>query len=71
MIFVDSWAWIALGDRSDQFHRAAEKCHRKLKRQRQRYVTSDYVLGEVINYFYSAAPARQGAVQPSPPVVQR
>jgi predicted nucleic acid-binding protein len=57
MIFVDAWAWIALADQSDQYHPAAKAYNRKLLRSKRRRVTSDWVLGEVINYLYSAAPA--------------
>ena len=59
MIFVDTWAWIALADETDQYHAAATKQHCKLLKRRRRYVTSDYVLTEFINYLYSAAPASQ------------
>ncbi len=59
MIFVDAWAWIALLDDTDQFHRIAEKTHRKLLKRLRKYVTSDFVLNELINYLYSAAPADQ------------
>jgi predicted nucleic acid-binding protein len=59
MIFVDTWAWIALADASDQYHRVAVKQHRKLVKNRRKYVTSDFVVTELINYLYSAAPADQ------------
>ncbi|MGD9857585.1 MAG: type II toxin-antitoxin system VapC family toxin [Planctomycetaceae bacterium] len=59
MIFVDTWAWIALADHNDQFHAAARTQHQENLKQRQRYVTSDFVLTEFINYLYSAAPAAQ------------
>ena len=59
MIFVDTWAWIALADQSDQYHAIAAGQHRKLLQQRRQYVTSDFVLTEFINYLYSAAPAHQ------------
>jgi predicted nucleic acid-binding protein len=54
MIFVDSWAWIALADKSDTYHRKAKAQHKKLVRARQRYVTTDYVLSETISYLYDA-----------------
>jgi predicted nucleic acid-binding protein len=57
MIFVDTWAWIALLDDTDQYHRDAEKVHRKLQKKRRKYVTSDFVLNELINFLYSAGPA--------------
>ncbi|MBI3467739.1 MAG: type II toxin-antitoxin system VapC family toxin [Planctomycetes bacterium] len=37
----------------------AEKQHRKLLRKRRPYVTSDFVLAELIDYVYDAAPAAQ------------
>jgi predicted nucleic acid-binding protein len=57
MIFVDTWAWIALVDETDQYHSAARKQHRRFLKNRRRYVTSDYVLTELINYLYTAVPS--------------
>jgi predicted nucleic acid-binding protein len=57
MIFVDTWAWIALLDDTDQNHDEAETAHRKLQKRRRKYVTSDFVLNELINYLYSVGPA--------------
>lgn len=57
MIFVDTWAWIALLDDTDQYHRDAHKTHRKLQKKRRKYVTSDFVLNELINSLYSIGPA--------------
>lgn len=48
MIFVDSWAWIALADRHDQSHAMAAKQYADLRAEQQRLVTTDYVLSEVI-----------------------
>ncbi len=57
MIFVDTWAWIALLDDTDQYHDEAEKAHRKLQKKRRQYATSDFVLNELINYLYRVGPA--------------
>ena len=54
MIFVDTWAWIALADKSDPYHRKAKAEHKKLRRAQSRYVTTDYVLSETIGYLYPA-----------------
>lgn len=54
MIFVDTWAWVALADTSDSYHRKAKATHRKLMKARRRYLTSDDVLGETITYLYDA-----------------
>jgi len=60
MIFIDTWAWIALADKSDPYHRKAKTEHKKLCRARGRYVTTDYVLSETIGYLYPAIGAIQG-----------
>ncbi len=57
MIFVDTWAWIALLDHTDQFHKVAQRTHARLIKKRSKFVTSDFVLNELINYLYSAGPA--------------
>jgi predicted nucleic acid-binding protein len=54
MIFVDTWAWVALADSSDPYHRKAKAQHRKLTKKRHRYVTTNFVLGETISYMYDA-----------------
>jgi uncharacterized protein len=62
MIFVDTWAWIALADKTDQYYAAAQKQHKKCVAARERYVTSDFVLTEFINYLYTSfAPDRAQA----------
>ena len=58
MIFVDSWAWIALADEDDPYHRKAKAQHKKLTGARQQYVTTDYVLSETITYLYDAPASR-------------
>jgi uncharacterized protein len=54
MIFVDTWAWIGMADDTDQYHAAVIKQHRKLLKKNRRYVTTDAVLGELIDYLYDA-----------------
>ncbi len=56
MIFVDTWAWVGLADRSDAYHRHATGQHREFVRRRRLYVTSDYILSETITYLYDALP---------------
>ncbi len=46
MIFVDTGAWIALSDRSDQHNIDAVKIYDLLKQQRARLLTTDYVIDE-------------------------
>ena len=56
MIFVDTWAWVALADRRDPYHAQATAQHRQFRSTRRPYVTTDDVLGEVITYLYDALP---------------
>jgi hypothetical protein len=48
MIFVDTGAWIAVTDASDQYHRQAVEMYSMLKKQRKRFVTTDYVIDEAV-----------------------
>ena len=48
MIFVDSGAWIALLNRRDRHHSEATTIYNRLVRQRERIVTTDYVIDETI-----------------------
>ena len=59
LILVDSWAWIALADKSDPYHRIAKPTHKTLGRSKRTYVTTNFVVSEVITFLYSAAPAAQ------------
>lgn len=59
MIFVDTWAWVALADRSDPNHAQAAALHRQLFGSNRPYVTTDFVVNEVITYLYNALAASQ------------
>jgi predicted nucleic acid-binding protein len=48
MIFVDTGAWIALTDTSDQYHIKARRIYAELKRERPRFLTTEYVVDETI-----------------------
>ncbi len=53
MIFVDTWAWVALARKDDQYHAVAQKEHRRLQQSRRRYVTTDFILNETISFLYA------------------
>ncbi len=59
MIFVDTWAWVALADCDDPYHEIATAEHGRLAKQRVQYLTTDWVLGETITYLYDALAANQ------------
>ncbi len=46
MIFLDTWAWLALVHKRDPYHFTASRQHRSFQKQKGRYVTTDYVLSE-------------------------
>ena len=51
-IFVDTWGWLALADRSDKGHEAAAECYAQRSRSRGRVVTSNFVLDEVFTLLF-------------------
>jgi len=48
VIFVDTWAWLALAHKRDPYHSIAVRAHKNLQKQRRHYVTTDYVLSEMM-----------------------
>jgi predicted nucleic acid-binding protein len=65
MTFVDTWAWLALAVKRDQFHAAAKAQHQKFRTANRKYVTTDFVLSELISRLYRAGPvaSAQGYVR--------
>lgn len=59
MIFVDTWAWVALALKGDQNHRRVKSTHKAFRRARRRYVTTDFVLSELIAHLYTTLTAIQ------------
>jgi predicted nucleic acid-binding protein len=53
MIFVDTWAWVALACKRDQYHHRVRAEHRRLQRAGRVYVTTDFVLSELIAHLYT------------------
>jgi len=48
VIFVDTGAWIALSDRNDQHYDDAVATYTLLKRRKERFLTTDYVIDETL-----------------------
>ena len=59
MIFVDTWALVALACSDDHYYSAATKQHRRLLKKLRRYVTTSFVLTEVITHLYRRQPPAQ------------
>ncbi|MBI3464714.1 MAG: hypothetical protein HY000_16910 [Planctomycetes bacterium] len=52
MIFVDTWASLALAYAKDPYHTIAAQAHQELRQHKRRYVTTDYVLTELISVLF-------------------
>ena len=52
-VFVDSWAWLALSNRLDNYHDVAVKSYEEIRRAGYLMLTSDYVLDEVITALFT------------------
>jgi uncharacterized protein len=59
MIFVDTWAWVALALKRDQHHQPVTVQHKAFQRARRAYVTTDFVLSELIAHLYTTLTADQ------------
>lgn len=55
MIFVDTWAWVGLAVKPDQYHGIVKAQHEQFRQARRKYVTTNYVLSELITYLYNVA----------------
>jgi predicted nucleic acid-binding protein len=55
-VFVDTWAWLALALRRDQYHEAAKRQHASFVEANCIYVTTDHVLSELITQLYRSLP---------------
>src|SRR5688500_3460465 len=53
MIFVDTWAWLALAHKHDPYHASAGQVHRRLQKQKAPYLTTDHVLSEAVPALFS------------------
>lgn len=60
-VFVDTWAWIALALalRCDQYHEIAKRQHAVFVAAGREYLTTDYVLSELITQLYRVLPSEQ------------
>jgi uncharacterized protein len=51
-IFIDTWAWLALGHRRDSFHDKVEKVFRQIQSENMPVVSSEYILDELITLLF-------------------
>jgi len=52
LIFIDTWAWLALANRKDTYHERVSKYYFKIRKEKYLLITSDYVLDEVITALF-------------------
>ncbi len=51
-IFVDTWGWLALGHRRDNYHQQVKNLYYSLQSNYVEIYTSDYVLDELISLLF-------------------
>ena len=60
-LFVDTWGWLALADRSDAKHGLAADCYRERSKFSGRIVTSNFVLDELLTLLFLRLPFAEAA----------
>jgi uncharacterized protein len=55
LIFVDTWAWLALAYAKDPYHTQATEAHQRFQEANQRYLTTDFVINELISSLFARA----------------
>lgn len=53
LVFIDTWAWLAIANGNDNYHEAAKECLDDIYSKNKKMVTSDYVLDELITSLFS------------------
>ncbi len=51
-VFVDTWARLGIAHKHDPYHARAVQTHRAFQKDKARYVTTDYVLTEVMTSLF-------------------
>lgn len=51
-IFIDTWGWVALGNRSDKHHEDVKETYKDFHNRRMKVYTSDYVLDELMTLLF-------------------
>jgi uncharacterized protein len=56
-LFIDTWGWLTLHDRSERYHQEATEAYQRAIAQNGQIYTTDYVLDETITFFFRRLPA--------------
>ena len=60
-VFIDTWGWLSLEDRSEPAHQAVVALRRQHAAQSITWLTTDYILDEAITRLYSRRPFDEAA----------
>ncbi len=58
-VFVDTWGWLTLRDKSETRHAEVSDYYRRARLESRRIITSDYVLDETITLLFRRLPFSQ------------
>ncbi|MEH1927554.1 MAG: PIN domain-containing protein [Nostoc sp.] len=56
-LFIDTWGWLTLHDKSERYHQEAREAYQRTIAQNGQIYTTDYVLDETITFFFRRLPA--------------
>ncbi|KOP26233.1 nucleic acid-binding protein [Hapalosiphon sp. MRB220] len=56
-LFIDTWGWLTLHDKSECYHQEATKAYQRAIAQNGQIYTTDYVLDETFTFFFRRLPA--------------
>ena len=55
-VFIDTWGWVTLRDKSESRHRSISRKFQELIEKKSKIFTSDYVLDETITLLFKRLP---------------
>ena len=58
-IFIDTWGWLTLHDKSERYHKQATQAYQQAIAQSGQIYTTDYVLDETFTLFFRRLPTPQ------------
>ncbi len=56
-LFIDTWGWLTLHDKSERYHQEATKAYQHAIAQNGQIYTTDYILDETFTFFFRRLPA--------------
>ncbi|MFN6513997.1 MAG: type II toxin-antitoxin system VapC family toxin [Nostoc sp. CreGUA01] len=56
-LFIDTWGWLTLHDKSELYHQEATKAYQSVISQKGKIYTTDYILDETFTFFFRRLPA--------------